>query len=375
MNILIIKCIELRNFRNYDNQIIYFNEGNNNIYGDNAQGKTNILEAIFLCVTGRSFRTIHDDEIVRFGQQSYYIKILYEKDDRENTIEIESDLKRNREIILNQIKVKKVGELLGKLNAVLFCPENLSIIKGSPAERRRFLDIIISQVKPTYFYELQKYNKILKQRNILLKEKIDYNKKLSGIEVWNILLSETGKNIIYDRMDFIKRLNKYVALNHRYISNNNENLIIKYIPSFKINKEIEELTRSDIQEIYYGNLKKNIELDIEKRVTSFGVHRDDFDIMINNSSVKVYGSQGQQRTAVLSLKLSEINIIKEITEQTPVLLLDDVMSELDSTRIKLLMNRLGDIQTFVTSTEKINDNHLLNEIKYMSVSNGNVNTT
>lgn len=368
---MIIKDLTLKSYRNYKQQNIVFCDQINNIYGRNAQGKTNIIEAIYVCVTGRSHRTIHEDELIRFQEKEAGIQLIFDNEERENSITIKLCHRSVKEVFLNEIKVKRIGELIGNLNAVMFCPENLSIVKEGPSERRRFIDIIISQIKPTYFYTLQKYNKILKQRNKILKENTTRENKIKMLEIWDILLVETAKDIIYERAQSIKALSLHVNKNHTIISEGQEDLQIRYVPSFKADSEVILRNKKAIEEVYYQQMKKNLFIDIEKNITNYGPHRDDFDIIINNSQLKTYGSQGQQRSAVLSLKLAEIDIIVSETDKMPVLLLDDVMSELDEKRRNIFMKQVKNVQTFITSTERIDE---INEsrIKYIQIENGQV---
>lgn len=341
--------LKLINFRNYGSLNINFSGGFNIIYGDNAQGKTNIVEAIFMCSSGRSHRTSKDMDMIRIGEKSYYIKLASQKDIGDTIIEIVYEKEGKKRVRINEIPARKIGDLMGNLNTVIFSPEDLMIIKEGPSERRRFIDITLSQLKPSYFFDLQQYMKVLEQRNTLLKE-IQLNKALiDTLDIWNKNLADIGSRIIRARNEFIKKLSSVAEKNHKKLTNERENLSIRYNPSIHSNDmdDINETSRSFLKTL--ENTKK---LELIKNVTMCGPQRDDYEIILDGISLKLYGSQGQQRTAILSMKLAEIDIMKEDTGEYPVLLLDDVMSELDQNRQKYLFENLKDIQTFITCTDK-----------------------
>lgn len=343
-----VKYLKLLNFRNYGKLELEFENGFNILYGQNAQGKTNVLEAVFLCSSGRSHRTSKDQDIVKLGESEYGVKLLVGKKDTDTLIEIGYKKDEKKRVRINEIPAQKIGSLMGCLNTIMFSPEDLLIIKEGPHERRRFLDITISQLKPSYFYNLQQYAKILEQRNSLLK-KLQYNEaRADTLEVWNKSLAEVGSKIMNTRMEFIKRLNDKVDDCHGRLTAGNEKLDIGYAPSIEIN---EGNGTGEIEESFIKTLERAYRKEIEKGTTMYGPQRDDFDIMLNGISLKMYGSQGQQRTAVLSVKLSELEIMKEETGENPILLLDDVLSELDSKRQQYLFDNLDNIQTFITCTE------------------------
>lgn len=343
-----IKSLKLRNFRNYETLCLEFDKDYNIIYGDNAQGKTNIIESIFLCASGRSHRTPRDMELVRGDANGYYVKVELEKEDRDLSIELQYSREEKKRIRINEIPEKKIGSLMGQLNAVIFSPEDLFIVKEGPSERRRFLDITLSQLRPTYFYDLQQYAKVLSQRNMLLKE-IDGRKDLlDTLEVWNRHLIKIGSRIIKARNEFIAKMSKRAEKRHERLTNEKELLCIEYEPSFPIsNYESFEEIEAQFEKVLNTSLKK----ELSKCTTLYGPQRDDYEIILNGMSTKQYGSQGQQRTAVLSIKLSEIDIMKEETGEYPVLLLDDVMSELDLKRQEYLFGNIENIQTFITGTD------------------------
>lgn len=337
-----IKKVKLENFRNYDNLEVEFKKDFNLIYGNNAQGKTNILEAIYLSAIGKSFQTNKDSEMIKIGKEKAKVEIEYETKDREGKITVEIADKKT--FFINGIKQKKISDIIGKINIVLFYPDNIDIIKGGPAERRRFLDIMISQLKPNYIHILNKYLKTLDQRNAYLKQIKFDNKSKDMLEIWDESLSELSYQIYTYRSEYIQKIKEKIKVIHNKITNcgqQDEKIEISFISSGKSQKD------------FYENLLRNRENDIRKGYTSTGSHRDDFDIYINDKKVNVYGSQGQQRTSVLSLKLTELNIIQDEIGESPILLLDDFMSELDENRRNNLTNAIENNQVFITCTDKI----------------------
>lgn len=337
-----IKKVKLENFRNYDNLEVEFKKDFNLIYGNNAQGKTNILEAIYLSAIGKSFQTNKDSEMIKIGKEKAKVEIEYETQDREGKITVEIADKKT--FFINGIKQKKISDIIGKINIVLFYPDNIDIIKGGPAERRRFLDIMISQLKPNYIHILNKYLKTLDQRNAYLKQIKFDNKSKDMLEIWDESLSQLSYQIYTYRSEYIQKIKEKIKVIHNKITNcgqQDEKIEILFISSGKSQKD------------FYENLLRNRENDIRKGYTSTGSHRDDFDIYINDKKVNVYGSQGQQRTSVLSLKLTELNIIQDEIEEPPILLLDDFMSELDENRRNNLTNAIENNQVFITCTDKI----------------------
>lgn len=367
--ILYIKNLYLKGFRNYKETKIEFSENYNVIYGENAQGKTNIVEAIFLCASGRSHRTSKDSELLNVNSDSYYIKLDSIKEKEDLSIEIIHEKERKKIIKLNEIPLKKMGNLMGNILAVIFSPEDLAVINEGPSQRRRFIDITLSQIKPSYFYDLQQYNRILLQRNSLLKE-IQNNKSLiDTLDIWNIKIAETAARIIKVRYDFINRLENIAKDNHKVLSSNTEDMKIHYASSVSTADfiDIDKIKNSFINEL---NRIRNSE--IKRGTTLKGPHRDDYDIYINDLNVKSFASQGQKRTVILSIKLAELQIIKEETGEYPILLLDDVMSELDYRRRDILFDSIKNIQTFITCTEKdIFYKKELSNILFVNVKNGN----
>ena len=335
-----IKNIKVNNFRNYENEQIKLDKYINIFYGKNAQGKTNIIESIFLCSMGKSFRTKKDKEMIKLNEQNSIIEIEYEKKDRDGKIKIELGNKKN--IYLNGIKLKKLSELLGNINIVIFTPDDINILKGNPQNRRRFLDIMISQLRPNYMHNLNLYLKTIEQRNKYLNLIKEEGKPESLLDIWDEKLSEYCFNIYKYREEYIGKIKEKIKNIHNEITDNKEDIEIEYI------------TECTSKEKYLELLKQRRKLDIIKGFTTKGIHRDDFKIFINGKDLSIYGSQGQNRTTILSLKLSELNIIYDEIGEYPVLLLDDFMSELDNTRIKNFLEKIKNTQVIITCTEKIN---------------------
>ena len=346
MLILYIKRIDLKNFRNYKELDIELGEGVNIFYGQNAQGKTNIIESIYIASTGKSHRTQKDMELIRWDSEDAKIKIEFQKESDEKKIEIYLKKNIKKQIKMNGVRLFRIGELIGNLNTVMFSPDHMKIIKDGPVERRRFIDIILSQVKPGYYYNLVQYLRTLEQRNNLLNEAKTNSSILKTIDIWNEQLADFGARIIKERYDFIRKICCMAADTHKRISNGKEDLEVKYNPSI----EYENNSESEIKEIFIKALENHKGADLKRSVTHKGPHRDDILFFINGTEVKTYSSQGQQRTTLLSLKISELKYIKEETGELPVLLLDDVFSELDNERQKYLVEFIKGIQTVITCT-------------------------
>lgn len=342
-----IKHISLMNFRNYEHEEIEINKGINIFYGQNAQGKTNIIESIYISSTGKSHRSQKDNELIRWNNEDSKIKIFYEKDNQENNLEIYLKKNQRKAIKHNGVKLNKTGELLGNLITVIFSPDHMKIIKEGPAERRRFIDIILSQIKPGYFYNLSQYVKLVMQRNNLLLQAKSDAKVIDTLEIWDQQLIEYGSKIIIERIEFIKLIQSYANQIHKSITNNKENLKLVYKSSI----DYEEQDEQKIKETFQKDLDKFRVIDIKRGVTHKGPHRDDILFYINDMEVKTYGSQGQQRTTLLSLKIAELQFMNYETDSYPVLLLDDVFSELDTERQRFLMKFIKNIQTFITCTD------------------------
>ena len=341
-----IEKIRLQNFRNYENLEIDLNKNINIIYGENAQGKTNIIESIFLCAFGKSFRTSKEKEMIKFNEEKSLIEAFYQKKDRDGKIKIE--LGNKKQISLNRIKIKKLSELLGNINIVIFTPEDINILRDGPVKRRRFLDMMIGQLRPNYVYNLNMYTKTIEQRNNYLRQIKEENKPEEMLEIWDEKLAEYGEKVYTYRKEFIEKIYNKINEIHGNITDNKETLKIEFI------------SNCDNKENYLKLLKERRKLDIIKGFTTKGIHRDDFVIYINGKEVNIYGSQGQNRTVVLSLKIAELNVIYEEIGEYPILLLDDFISELDEVRRKNFLNNIKNTQVILTCTEKID----LPEIEY-----------
>lgn len=334
---MMIKSIELANFRNYENLYIEFTNGTNILFGDNAQGKTNVLESAYISGTTKSHKGSNDRDMIRFSANESHIRTFVLKNDKEFQIDIHLKKNRSKGIAVNRVPIKKAGSLFGILNIVFFSPEDLSIIKNGPSQRRRFLDLELCQLDKIYLSDLANYNRVLNQRNKLLKD-IGFHKEwMDTLSVWDMQLIEYGKRIIERRKIFVEELSEIVRKIHKNISGNREELILTYEPD----------TDAELFETELANMQ---EKDLKYAQTSKGPHRDDLLFKIGDIDIRKFGSQGQQRTSALSLKLSEIELVKKLIHDTPVLLLDDVLSELDSSRQNYLLGSIHDIQTIITCT-------------------------
>ncbi len=334
---MIIKSLELADYRNYESLSIQFDKGVNILYGDNAQGKTNILEAVYLSSTTKSHRGSKDREIVNFNKEEAHIRTYIERDGATSRVDMHLRKSASKGIAIDGQKIKRAADLLGLCNVVFFSPEDLGIIKNGPSERRRFVDMELCQLDGVYLHNLNHYNKIINQRNRLLKDMYMSPELMETLSVWDLQLESFGKKVIERRRRFVEELNSIILGIHRNLSGGKEDLQIRYEPDV----EADGFERA---------LRLNRERDIRMKTTSVGPHRDDFAFLIGGIDLRKFGSQGQQRTAALSLKLSEIELVRKLTSQNPVLLLDDVLSELDSERQQLLCNNIGDIQTIITCT-------------------------
>ena len=340
--------IRLINFRNYDGLNINLNKKTNVFIGKNAQGKTNLLESIYICATGRSFRTNRDREIISFDKDEAYIGANMNIGKFDRFIEIKMERDKSKRIKVNKTELKNYRELYSGLNVVAFSPEDLKLVKEGPSERRKFLDLEISQIKPVYSYNISRYNKILFQRNNVLRSNKFKNDIKPLLEIFDLQLAKIGTDIIIERDKYVKELSALSKITHNNITLCNEDLLLTYDTNIDIfNSKIE------MEKMYFEKLKANTNKDIESRSTSIGPHRDDIIMTINNKDVKTYGSQGQQRTVVLSIKLAEVELIKNEKGSYPVLLLDDVFSELDEDRRKYLIRSFREMQTLITVTDVI----------------------
>ena len=356
-----ISNVKIKNFRNYNEQEIKLKSNVNVFYGENAQGKTNIIEAIFLCSMGKSFRAKQDKEMIKLNTQNAIVEIEFHKIDREGKIKIQ--LGNKKIVYVNGVKIKKLSELLGNLNVVMFNPDDINILKGGPQNRRRFLDIMISQLKPNYMHTLSLYSKTIEQRNNYLRQIREEQKTENLLDIWDEEISKYASVISKYRKEFIEKIKSKIKKIHSEITDNKEDI------------EIEYLTECYDKEKYLNFLKQRRKLDIIKGYTTKGIHRDDFIIYINGKQLSIYGSQGQHRTAMLSLKLSEVNIVEDEIGEKPILLLDDFMSELDQNRRNHFLEKIKDTQVIITCTDKIdieNKNILIYNVKDGKVYGGGI---
>jgi DNA replication and repair protein RecF len=357
-----IKSLKLKNYRNYDFLELDFDSSANIFYGDNAQGKTNILEAVYLTGTTKSHRGTKDRDMIQFGHDESHLETIVEKNGIDYQIDMHLKKNGSKGIAINKIPIKRASELLGIIHLVFFSPEDLNVIKNGPSERRRFIDMELSQLDRVYMNNLSNYNKIIQQRNHLLKDMMysDQKSLMSTLDVWDMQLVHYGNLIIERRNEFINEINEIISAIHRKLTGDREEIQVMYEPG-NGNMSLEQA------------LLKNRERDMRMRSTSVGPHRDDICFMSKDLDIRKYGSQGQQRTTALSLKLSEIEIVKRSINDTPVLLLDDVLSELDKHRQNYLLDSIHDIQTLITCTgvdEFVNRRFDINKVFH--VQNGQV---
>lgn len=352
---MVIQSLELKNFRNYEELKLSFDAGTNILYGDNAQGKTNVLEAIYMSGTSKSHKGSREREMIRFDQEEAHIRTIVERGGAQHSIDLHLKKTSARGIAVDRIPIRRAAELFGILNLVFFSPEDLNIIKDGPAQRRRFLDMELSQLDRLYLYNLTKYNKVLQQRNRLLKD-LSFRPELKGtLDVWDEQLLRFGTKIIARRREFLEELNEIVGGIHTRISGGREQLVLRYEPSAG-EDELEAALASALSR------------DLRAGMTSVGPHRDDISFLIRDTDIRRYGSQGQQRTSALSLKLAEIELVKRLIHDVPVLLLDDVLSELDSSRQNFLLGSISDIQTIITCTgldEFVKNRFQINRVFYV----------
>ncbi|MBQ1431444.1 MAG: DNA replication/repair protein RecF [Firmicutes bacterium] len=335
-----IKSTKIKDFRNYEILDLKFNEKVNIILGNNAQGKTNLLESIYIASIGRSFRTSKEGEMIRFGQDSAKVEMVFSKYTGDTEIEIQFFNNRKKSIKMDGVNLKKISQLLDNIYIVIFSPDDLKIVKDEPEKRRKFIDRELCLIRPSYYKDLLDYKKVLNERNTYLKE--NYIDR-SMLDIWDAQLAKYGASIISKRREFIRELSDISGEIHRSITNNSENLRLVYKPNVEDENKLYEI------------LKESDEQDIRMRTTTKGPHKDDMDFFIKRDGEEInarsFGSQGQQRTSALSLKLAEIRIIKDETGEDPILLLDDVMSELDLERQKYLIKTLSYNQLFISAAE------------------------
>ncbi len=340
---MFIKNIELKNFRNYEDFSIDFDKKVNLIVGKNAQGKTNLIEAIYISSIGRSFRTSHDSELIRFGEKSAFIRVNAEKEVTDTRVEISISSNAKKFIKKDGTSIRKTSQLLDNIIIVIFSPEDLKIVKDEPEKRRKFIDRELAQIKPAYYDCLSNYKKTLLQRNTYLKED---NIRSSILEIWDEQLIKYGSRLIKMRKEFIDQINIFSGRIHDSITNGREKLRVEYDPNIIFFDDIDKQN-----EVFAEALEKSHDTDLRMRTTTKGPHKDDMQFFVNDVNARSYGSQGQQRTCALSLKLAELDFIREETGESGILLLDDVMSELDEERREYLIRALRGNQLFITATD------------------------
>ena len=339
---MIITQAQLNGFRSYEACEIAPCEGVNVLLGDNGQGKTNVLEALYLCCTGRSHRTRQDREMIRWGADFARVEVEALRRDGSHQVEIILPALGRRKLKIAGQEVSRSGELMGHVTGVLFSPEDLRTVKDGPAERRRFVDMALSQIRPAYYYALQRYNRALKQRGEVLRSAVASPSMLSTLDSWDEQLAAAGAELMSRRREYIETLSAAASRTHRDISDGRENLEIRYLPS---------VTAGDEAPAIVDALFAARETDTRRLATSVGPHRDDVQILVEGRDVRAFGSQGQQRTAALAMRLSELDVMRGQLGEWPMLMLDDVMSELDPGRRRQLVSRLKGIQTFITCTD------------------------
>jgi DNA replication and repair protein RecF len=363
---MILKTLELKDFRNYEKEEIIFHKKINILTGKNAQGKTNLIEAINLLSLGKSFRTRKEQELIRFDTEEAFVKGIFEKKDRLHSTEIRlhTGASGKKEYFVNEIYTSTVSDLLGGIYTIVFSPEDLKIVKGDPETRRRFLDREIILLKPLYYHKLKKYRQALKTRNALLK-----NDHVSTelLDVYDRQLSEAASEIMKERKKWLDKMSAIAAETCFGITNGTENLGIVYKP--QLSQISDEYSKEEI----YDVLLRARERDVYLRSTENGPHKDDFSVYTNDLDLRIFGSQGQQRTAALSLRLAERELIKKETGEDAILLLDDVMSELDPLRQEKLLESFGDNQIFITAAGPFREEALrLGAAKVMKISEGKI---
>ncbi len=361
-----IEKLYLKDFRNYEKEEINFYPGINILFGENAQGKTNILESIYLIAMGKSYRSRRYNEMIKWDKDMCKVYLEYTKSDIKANIEFFIKRNQKKQIKINGVNIEKIGDILGKLNIVMFSPEHLKIVKEGPSERRKFIDAILSQVKPKYYYNLIQYLKVLGQRNFLLSNCENKKEIDKTLDIWDNQLVEYGAKIIKDRYTFIKSIGKTSGEINNQLSGDKEKLLLTYKPSLNVH----DYTMEGIIDVYSNTLNNGRKTDIKRGNSNWGPHRDELIFSIKGKELRNFGSQGQQRSALLSLKLAETIFIKEETGQMPVLLLDDVFSELDKKRCNYLLEYIKNIQVILTTTDLANIDFLnLDNSHYFSVKN------
>ena len=356
--------IAVSSYRNLAKQKVALGDELNIFTGDNAQGKTNLVESVYLCCIGKSPRTDKDKDLIRWEQDRAFVRVKYQSRFGEGEISVALTVGAKKQIAVNSVPIAKIGELMGYLNCIYFSPKEIEIISRTPAERRRFLDIDLCQTDKTYFYSLQRFNKALAQRNNLLKQAKTPDWVKETVFVWDKQIAEEGARVIAKRRSFCDKLKVYAKQSHATLTDNKEVLELDYVT------QIKGVSVTDIADNYLKLLQDNLEKDFQLRHTSVGCQRDDIALKINGTDVRAFGSQGQLRTTALSLKLAELQIFKNIIGEYPVLILDDVLSELDIDRQKRLLNFDGDLQILLTTATELTHDLTGSNCKFFTISQG-----
>lgn len=368
---MICKGIEFVNFRNIENEKIEFSPGVNVIHGENAQGKTNILEGIYLFARGKSFRAFKDRELIRFGADLSYARLIYEKKDGESELGVEIEKSGSKKFYKNKVRASKTSEIIGEFRSVLFCPSHLGIIKDSPSVRRKFLDVAISQLRPIYIKMLTKYNSVLESRNAILKLEPDKRIQYAGmLDVYSDELSSLCADIAGMRIEYIKKLDYWVKVFFEEMMNGQETPKITYESNAKEN---DRESRQSLKNRYLRLLCDNLDKEYKSGATVYGIHKDDLKIELNGRDSRFYSSQGQCRTLALAMKMAEGEISREYTGEYPVFLFDDVLSELDENRKKYILSKIEKRQVIITSCEPI-DFSAMENINFIEIENGKLKT-
>ncbi|MBR5137731.1 MAG: DNA replication/repair protein RecF [Clostridia bacterium] len=362
-----INSIKLSNFRNYESLEFNPGPGINYLHGQNGQGKTNILEAIYYCSSLRSHRTSKDVEMIRSGSDYFYIDMIFSKDGKESQIQIVKKNQEKKAVKIDGLSARKSADVIGRINTVLFSPEDLKIVKGAPADRRKFMDFLLCQISPKYYSDLQIYSNLLDHRNSILKEVKNRPSMGQLLEDIEIQMADYASGIVSKRIEFTKRINDICLVKSHDLSGGEEQMKFIYCPDIAIN---ENISIDGIKETILNKFRDSRRIDIIKEMTHKGIQRDDWDIMTQNGSLKAYGSQGQQRTAVLTLKLAEIDIFEQVKGEAPIILLDDVMSELDGSRRLAIGKVVDSNQTFFTGTDKSFFEMVSDKVNYYHISKG-----
>ncbi|MCM1195065.1 MAG: DNA replication/repair protein RecF [Corallococcus sp.] len=359
-----VKELTVCNLRNLAKQTVRPNDKLNIFTGDNAQGKTNLVESVYLCCIGKSPRTDKDKDMICWGKDYAYVKVKYACRFGEGEIYVALRSDAKKQIAVNSVPIARMGELMGYLNCIYFSPNEIKIISQSPVERRRFLDIDLCQTDKNYFYSLSRFNKALAQRNNLLKQPNNPDELKETLFVWNEQIAEEGAKVIFKRKTFCEKLKIHAKQCHLTLSDGKEDLSLDYVTQIK-GESVKEITEN-----YLRQLRESTEKDILLRYTTAGCQRDDISLKINGVDVRTFGSQGQLRTTALSLKLAELKIFKELIGEYPVLILDDVLSELDADRQKRLLNFDADLQILLTTATPADKALISTDCKYFTIKNG-----